>query len=49
MLISKRGVKRYVVKQEGATQKCQFWGGKFGGKIEPGGMIWGVKMTYIVR
>lgn len=35
MLISKRGIKRYVVKLEGATQKGEFWG-KFGGKIEPG-------------
>lgn len=32
MLMRKRGVKRYVVKLEGATQKREFWG-KFGGKI----------------
>lgn len=32
MLMSKRGLKRYVVKLEEATQKCHFWG-KFGGKI----------------
>ncbi len=48
MLMSKRGVKRYVVKLEGATQKCQFWG-QIWGQNRAGGMIWGDKMTIIVR
>lgn len=36
MLMSKRGVKRYLVKLEGATQKCQFWGQIWGSKLNQG-------------
>lgn len=48
MLMSKRGVKRYIVKLEGATQRCKFWG-QIWGQNRVGGMIWGFKTTYIVR
>jgi hypothetical protein len=36
MLMSKRGVKRYLVKMEGATQKRQFWGQIRGSKLNQG-------------
>jgi len=48
MLMSKRGVKRYVMKLKGATQKREFWG-QIWGQNCAGGMIWGDKMTFIVR
>lgn len=48
MMDVSKAVKRGVFKLEGATQKREFWG-QIWGQNRAGGIIWGDKMTIIVR